>query len=277
MKISPWIRCLLFVSLMAGCGGSEQLASLEQEITNGVVVAGADYPSTVLLYRRILENGQFKGAATCTGTWISPHQILTAAHCTGEGVSDASGSVEALQMGVIEITDHTLLPKPTKMVAVVKAAYRDKRWEKKKGSNPYDLAILEMAEPKPDEPPRQPVRISGTGAKVGDPISIVGYGFNNMTTFGKGGDDLKRVGANTIDRKANGFLTISGTAGPGKGDGKDSSAGNGDSGGPMFLGDALVGVASSGGTTLFGPVESDYVDLHSTTAQEFLAGFDLSW
>ncbi len=281
MRQSAVLPVVVLGFLAFGCGSvdsDDSLGSNSSGITNGIVLQETDAPSVVLLYRRVIVNGQLQGASTCTGTWITPRKVLTAAHCTGDGPSDGEGKVQDLQMAIIEITDHTAKPKTTRAVAWVTQAIRNKLWEKKRGSNEYDLAILEMSDPQPGAPARVPVRMSEATAKRGDSISIVGYGFNNMSTFGRSGDDHKRLGRNTVAKVANGFLTIQGTTGPGIGDGTNASAGNGDSGGPMFLGEALVGVASSGGSSgLLRSAEADYVDLHSANSKAFLSKFDLSW
>ncbi len=265
------------LSLIAACGPNPSQKS-DLNITNGRIVLDSDYPEVVNLYRRVYQNGKVKGGATCTGTWVAENTILTAAHCTGDGPSDANGLVENVEIVVFEITDHTTKPKATKGITRVVAAYRNKLWEKDKSFNRYDLAILKTQEIQANERPRGAIAISSVPAKLKDSVEIIGFGFNNMSNFGKSGDDLKRVGRNVIDSVSDGFYGLTGevkdVASGATGEG--SSAGQGDSGGPMLLNGQLVGVASGGGVGgIFARGQASYVNLSSPESQAFLKSFGL--
>ena len=72
------------------------------------------------------------------------------------------------------------------------------------------------------------------------------------------------MGFNQIDSVKNGFINTTGEVKDKSGgaDGQNVSSGEGDSGGPMFLNGAIIGVASSGGTEgIFGRGSSSHVDL----------------
>lgn len=257
----------------AGCGDK---AMTDLDVTNGTIIAESERPEVVNLYRRVYENGKLRGGSTCTGTWIGPNTILTAAHCTGDGPSDAAGRVQDAEITIFEVTDHATTPKQTRLVTKVLETWRQKQWEAKKGYNRYDLAILRTAEPSPGERPRVPARISKTPAQRGEAVEIVGYGYYDMSTFGKKGDDLKRVGRNTIASVGDGFIGIVGLVKNSSStpSGENASAGNGDSGGPMFRQGELVGVASAGGTGgIFSRGEASYVDLNTPESKAFLARF----
>jgi secreted trypsin-like serine protease len=269
------ISLVVFSSLLAltACGEN---TTAELKVTNGQIIQESDRPEVVNLYRRVYQNGQLKGGSTCTGTWIDTNTILTAAHCTGDGPSDADGKVSDAQIMVFEVTDHSTMPKQTKLITKVLEVYRNKQWEAKKGYNRYDLAILKTEDKKADERPRGEARISRVAPLKGEAIEIVGYGYYDMSTFGKKGDDQKRVGRNKIDSVSNGFINIAGEVKDKSGGatGEASSAGQGDSGGPMFRKGELIGVASGGGTGgLFGRGEASYVDLNSEDSKAFLARF----
>lgn len=269
------ISLVMFSSLLTltACGNS---SSSDLKVTNGQIIAENDRPEVVNLYRRVYQNGQLKGGSTCTGTWIGKNTILTAAHCTGDGPSDADGKVQDVEIVVFEVTDHATMPKKTKLVTKVLESYRNKQWEAKKAFNRYDLAILKTADKAADERPRGEARLSQMAPVKGEAIEIVGYGYYDMSTFGKKGDDQKRVGRNKIAEVRDGFINIVGEVKDktGGATGEGASAGNGDSGGPMFRKGEMIGVASGGGTGgIFSRGEASYVDLSSPDSQEFLARF----
>ncbi len=263
------------IALLVGCGSGPQPIS-DLDIANGKVIVEGDFPSVVQLFRKVYVNGKRRGASLCTGAWIADDLILTAAHCTGEGSSDEQGLVENLEMYVVEITDHDASPKSSKLITTVVDAWRIKAWEKRKKSNRFDLAVLQTQPRKSNERPRVISEISKFPANKDDTVTLVGYGYHNITRWSAKGDDRKRVGYNTIDAYRNGFIDISGQAKDKSGgaDGQDANAGMGDSGGPMFHDGAIIGVASSGGTSgLAGRGSSSYVDLHSEESLQFLKRF----
>ena len=266
---------LTVVSILVGCGYSPETLS-ELEIANGKVISESQYPAVVQLFRKVYVNGRRKGAALCTGTWIAEDLILTAAHCTGDTISDDKGRIHNLEMYVVEVTDHQAKPKTSRLITTVTAAWREKSWEKTKGSNRFDLAILQTAPKRVSERSRRAAAISRLPVKRNSNVTLVGYGYHNITRLAGKGDDRKRVGYNTVDAVRRGFIEISGrskdkVAG---GDGQDANAGQGDSGGPLFHDGFIVGVASSGGTSgLFGKGSSSYVDLHSEASRAFLSNF----
>ncbi|MFW7380032.1 MAG: trypsin-like serine protease [Oligoflexus sp.] len=277
MKLKYLCAFVAMSGLSISCGSSSFDHS-DLDITNGLIIAEDEYPAVVNLYRRVYKNGKLQGGSVCTGTWVAANTILTAAHCTGDGSSDANGKVSDLEMMVFEISNHDTMPKETRLISYVTEAYRLKQWEQKKGYNRYDLAILKTEEPKPGEKARSYLPISKTAAKAGDAIEIIGYGYYDMSMFGKKGDDKKRVGRNTVANVSGGFLNIKGelknsSGGP---TGENSSAGQGDSGGPMLLNGALVGIASGGGSSgIFPRGEASYVDLHSEESRLFLEKWGL--
>jgi secreted trypsin-like serine protease len=269
------ISLAVFSSLLALTACGEATRS-ELKVTNGEIIQESDRPEVVNLYRRVYQNGQLKGGSTCTGTWIGENTILTAAHCTGDGPSDADGKVSDAEIVVFEVTDHSTMPKKTALVTRVVEVYRNKQWEAKKGYNRYDLAILKTEDKAANERPRDEARLSRVAPLKGEAIEIVGYGYYDMSTFGKKGDDMKRVGRNKIADVSGGFINITGEVKDktGGATGEAASAGQGDSGGPMFRQGEVIGVASGGGTGgLFARGEASYVDLNTSDSRAFLARF----
>jgi secreted trypsin-like serine protease len=261
--------------MLGACGEAPQETGT-LKITNGRVIEESQRPEVVNLYRRVYQNGKLKGGATCTGTWIGENTILTAAHCTGDGPSETDGKVPGVEIMVFEVIDHTTTPKKTRLITPVVEVYRNSKWDAKKGFNRYDLAILKTAPQKSGERQRGLAKIGTEKPQKGDVIELVGYGYYDMSPFGKKGDDLKRVGTNTIAGIQNGFLNITGEIKNKNGGatGEHVSAGQGDSGGPMFHDGKLIGVASGGGSGgIFAKGEASYVDLNSEESQAFLARF----
>lgn len=265
------------VLIVTACGSPSPRAQLwDLKVTNGRIVEESDYPQVVNLYRRVYANGQLQGGSTCTGTWIGPNTILTAAHCTGDGPSDADGLVQNIESMVFAITDHTSSPKKTQLITPVLSAYRNRQWETKKGYNRYDLAILTTAEAKEGERPRATMSLSKVQAAAGDAVEILGFGFYDMSTFGKKGDDHLRIGRNRLASVKDGFLNIRGEIKDqaNGATGESASAGSGDSGGPILRAGQQIGVASGGGSSgIFNQGEASYVDLNSPESRAFLARF----
>ncbi|MCX6130743.1 MAG: trypsin-like serine protease [Proteobacteria bacterium] len=249
MQAMHWgvFASVLFVT---ACGSPSPRAELwDLKVTNGRIVEESDYPQVVNLYRRVYANGQLQGGSTCTGTWIGPNTILTAAHCTGDGPSDADGLVQNIESMVFAITDHTSIPKKTQLITPVLSAYRN---------------------------PRAMMSLSKVQAAAGDAVEILGFGFYDMSTFGKKGDDHLRIGRNRLASVKDGFLNIRGEIKDqaNGATGESASAGSGDSGGPILRAGQQIGVASGGGSSgIFNQGEASYVDLNSPESRAFLARF----
>lgn len=84
------VRHLLGIGALAltACSSDVQEAAdgkIEQPIVRAAAQGGKD--QVVLLYMRTVSNGQFR-SRTCTGTYIGPRLVLTAAHCMSNVVSN---------------------------------------------------------------------------------------------------------------------------------------------------------------------------------------------
>jgi hypothetical protein len=146
------------------------------------------------------------------------------------------------------------------------------------GVNGYDLAIVNF--PARTAPAISP--IASQTPELGSPFVIVGYG-NNENFFtadgnsqGGNGSGVKRFGSNELQLVDDGMLVFAGI--PSKdlqaAPGELVSSGSGDSGGPMFVGNQIVGVTSGGGLAVVPSGEtisiSRYVDLNSDVSRAFL-------
>ena len=126
--------------------------------------------------------------------------------------------------------------------------------------------------------------ISVEAPKVGEAFTIVGYGNNmnfidNSGVLNGAGAGVKRAGSNRISKVSGGMISFAGLTGTVEIEGMEAgqyvSSGSGDSGGPMFVNDKLVGITSGGGLSQTQDgIEiaiSLYVDLNSPQSKQFLA------
>jgi secreted trypsin-like serine protease len=260
-KVSGIVRgavSLGVIGLAAACGVAPADRS-EVKVTNGREVGETEYPSVVLLYDKTQ-------GAICTGTFITPTVVLSAAHCTMGGKVDADGNVD-LKLAIIKISDAA--EKKAELVAESTAIVRNPLWDKNGGNvNKYDLSLITF----PEGTAQAVSAIASTPAKAKDKFTIVGYGLNQMKDVSKGDSaGVKREGVNTVSSVSGGFIQFTGKDSTTSGDGTDSSSASGDSGGPLFINGKVAGVTSGGGWGGFGRTRSLYVDLWSTESRAFLA------
>lgn len=254
------------VSLISAFACQKAVPTLSQPlVTNSVEISEQDYPSVALL---ILN--QASGQSNCTGTFISSSVVLTAAHCV-EGLKDPKN-------GPLYYARHDAEGK-IYAVALAQSATQYPGYDIKIGSGANDLAIVRF--PEGTAPAISEI---GVSPSIGDPFTIVGYGNNDFTYRPTGelqqasGALTLRSGSNVIYKSENDILYFAGVSRAsvrGLQPGTEVSAGQGDSGGPMFVDGKLVGVASGvgyGGNDPSGVqiAVSAYVDLNSWTSQEFL-------
>ncbi|MGE0173409.1 MAG: trypsin-like serine protease [Oligoflexales bacterium] len=224
------------------------------KITNGVETSTDEYPSVVNVY--------------ATVTALSPRMVLGAAHSVIEPLdrNDPNLVENGLQKRTPGPRYRYLDPVTGKNLQPIVTFAHPGADGKVSG---WDLAIAIFDRDVFQGPFAS---ISDRPAEVGDEITIVGYGLNNLvnnTGFG-----TKRKGNNTIDEVApTGLLNFSGeiqNTEESGGTGENSSSGSGDSGGPAFAKDTtkLVGV-TSGGLIVDDKKISRYVNLHSQASKLF--------
>ncbi|MFW7379972.1 MAG: trypsin-like serine protease [Oligoflexus sp.] len=258
MKFSQKMRGFTLVMALAGltaaCGGEAPKEGSKIKITNGMEIPNGEFPSVVLLY-------DAAAGSICTGTFVTETIVLTAAHCSMSGRVDSDGNVD-MTMSIIEITDAA--NKEAEVVGTSTKVVRNPQWDRNgKNVNRYDLGLVYFER----GVARAVSEIASKPARSGDQFTIVGFGLssNDQSTAG-----IKRMGENRVSSMSGGFIQFTGKSGTTNGDGTDSSAGSGDSGGPLFINGELAGVTSGGGWGGFGRTRSLYVDVHSDTSKEFL-------
>jgi V8-like Glu-specific endopeptidase len=223
---------LLLLSVLAiGCSDPTTGAS-QQAIVGGTGDSGD--PSVLLMFAGQQTNQMFQGG-TCTSEVISPHALLTAAHCVvdfGTGahfrVMTGSGGLAGFHTG----TSYT-----------VKEAHAHPDYVK----NPdpglgHDVAILITDAAMPLTPlplHRDPV----TDDMVGKPVRMVGYGITSTDAADSG--EVKRQTTTTLSDYDGSLLIFNDNAAHGTCEG--------DSGGPAFQTlngvETIIGITSFGDTT----------------------------
>ena len=219
-----------------GCKPRGVAAVSGVKVTNGIDTD--DYPAVVMLVNA-------EEATVCTGTFVTSATLLTAAHCLGH---DKSGS---------------LLFGDTPSIA----AYFTGAVGEEAALKPTDLAIVLF--PPETAPAIQP--LASTAAAAGDAVTLVGYGRSIARRSETSGD--KRFGTNRLEKIEGGFLQLTGVAAAtaGVAPGERAASAKGDSGGPLLIDGAIVGVDSGGATDGANLKHSRYVDLFSPMSCATLA------
>lgn len=179
----------------------------------------------------------------CTGTFVSPTTILTAAHCADKGFTFKG----------VRTLSHESMPESL-----------NKPWS-------FDTDVRLLVFPKAVAPAWIPV---STKSMLGDEdVLIAGFGIYDMIE--KKGDGKFRYGTMTLRGfEAKGQLLVSDglSAEAVKGQlGDQSGIGPGDSGGPMFRDGQLVGIAAAvSGNGVEGQHKSIHVNLTHPKVKAFL-------
>ncbi len=256
-----------FISLfsLSGCGARSDTSKLK--ITNGMDVKETIYPSVVKI--KALGGGALSG---CTGTFVTPNQVLTAAHCL-EGLTPDNAAIFAAKYGA-DGQEVTSFEADSFQIHPL--------YDPNAKPNPYDLAVVNF----PRHSASKISLIASQRAPLNVWVQLVGYGDNENFYDEKGeltgsGDGQKRIGTNKLLAYDSDMIRIDGV--PGKSDkvnpGLQSCSGRGDSGGPLFYNSStLIGVDYGGGllkdTAEDGSVTyscfSLYVDLNLEENVKFL-------
>ena len=242
------------------------------QVANGRSALAGEYPEVVLL-----QDQTKKGL--CSGTFIDATTVLTAAHCTmwSKEVDPDTFEVKNLSFHIVKVID--IAKKEFETLATSTAVYRNPKWDQAVKMiiiNPYDLAIVKFEnDPSPVE-----AAIATEKPAVGNPITIVGYGLDYVPnkfawSIDKSSVGVKRVGVSKVGMLMNGLISLKGTTKTTSADGSNASPSMGDSGGPLFSHEKLIGVTSVGGRF---PIILDFavgvfVDLTSSDSQTFLSRF----
>ncbi|HEX8952642.1 MAG TPA: trypsin-like serine protease [Polyangia bacterium] len=215
---------------LAGCtGAAAGPAVLEEGIIGGT--SDTSDPAVVLLYMTV--PGQ-SGGSLCTGEIVSPHVVLTAAHCTGGENPAVTNAVWRVYLGA-DFSKATAAD----LLAVKEAHYNSKfDINNLPAGNDVGVAIMQSALPSTIAPlPYN--RASMDSGFDGNLVRFVGYGLDNAAA--QTGAGVKRTTTTTLTDHTALVLHFA--------DATHETC-NGDSGGPalMTLGgkDTIVGLTSYG-------------------------------
>ena len=267
-KIGCAVFPLFLVMLPGACSVADHPAS-SLKVVNGKVISVTEYPEVVLL-------GTEEGKLLCSGTFITPSIVLTAAHCTkkSEQVDPATHQIRDLTLTILRQDNPAAMT--YSIAAVSLAAYRSPRWDNEFPLhllNKYDIAAIRF----PADTSAYVHEISHVKPQAGDPFVIVGYGIDYVPgrfdfTIDRSSAGIKRMGTNTVRAVADGMISFYGPTRTTETDGVHSGSSKGDSGGPMFVNNRLVGVTSGG---RFDSLSDDrrttyYTDVTSDDSTDFL-------
>mgnify|MGYP000550068276 CR=1 FL=1 len=154
------MQYLFFLIFVISCSQSTN-PKLPEPLEGDLAISTQTLPGVV----KVLSN------VACTGAFVSPRAVLTAAHCLQQG-------------GPYHIRSHGINLTTTKAYAMAQTAQSGKN----------DLGILVM------DPPIAPEKVVPIGRlpKVGETLNLIGYGCNNTET--RGGAGIKRMGTNVLVR-----------------------------------------------------------------------------
>jgi secreted trypsin-like serine protease len=219
------------IALLGGCGAPPAVGSVVSPIINGT--DDTNDPAVVMVLAQVPGSMM---ASLCTGEVVSPHVVLTAAHCVDPAVVMAGAQF------VVFIGQQLSQSSPNSDFLTVKETHFLDGFDGMSPQNGKDVGVVILANPTTIVPVpynRTPLPAS----MVGSPVRLVGYGLNS-------GDDTQGTSAGTR-REAPTKLAHLDDLFVGLGDGSHGIC-EGDSGGPAFMSfdgrERIVGVTSFGFT-----------------------------
>jgi secreted trypsin-like serine protease len=263
MKRSSFVFAL--AALAACTGAPSTVGTASQGIINGTTDSGD--PAVVLLFAA--QSGS-NMASLCTAEIISPHVLLTAAHCVAPATV-GTGVTFHVYIGAVFTT-----PVPANMLLTVKETHFDSAFDSMHPENGHDVGVVILT----DATTIAPIAYNRTAiptSMVGSAARLVGYGITSGSDTMGTSAGTRRQAPSTLAKLDNLFVGL-----------QDGSHGicEGDSGGPAFMSfggtERIVGVTSFGfnGCPLTSP-QAGYeagndtrIDMYASFIDGYVAMFD---
>jgi secreted trypsin-like serine protease len=220
VAVAVAMRNIILITLLS-ISSASFAGGIDSPVVGGTTVPVGEYPDVALVVAPM---------ALCTGTLIAPDVVLTAGHCIDTNPKEVLiGSVDYTQQ--------------TGEVIPVKSATAYPSWDSQ-----FDVGVLVLDHDSKAKP--RPIAAACTAKQlaVGANVKLVGFG---LTTAAGNGDNTKLHQATLVvsDPSCTSDPSCAAAVAPNAefiagGEGKDSCFG--DSGGPIYLDNALIGVVSRG-------------------------------
>lgn len=241
------------------------LVSTACQAVDGAAVDDVGVSSEAILGGDSPSPGQFptvvgivigQGQGVCTGTFIAPDLILTAAHCISPQIVGLANQ-EQVTAATSVWFDTTFLGSGTSVAAADTIPHPSFN----QPGDP-DVGLIRLAQPRTEREP-SPINLDPGAVPVGTTVDMVGYGVDDS---GQAGEIQYLTDKTSVSCAASGFsdstfICFNQQDGTGKC--------SGDSGGPSFL----AGTSTVVGITSFGDQQCEFfgADMRTDASSSFLA------
>lgn len=245
-------KVLIPLLLLAGCTlPSAPVGSRASAIIGGTT--DTSDPSVVLVYA---QTGS-QGGAICSGEVVSPHMVLTAAHCVDPAVLKTTSAMFAIFLGS-NINDQAQANDNSNWLDVASTAF-DSQFDVNSLQNGHDIGEVTTT----TVIPRALLPIHQTPLSqndVGKALRLVGFGISSGTDTAGSTAGTRRTVGTTVEGVGSNLLYY--------GDSQHNTC-EGDSGGPAFMTingvETIVGVTSFGDQTCAqGGADTDVADYYDS-------------
>jgi secreted trypsin-like serine protease len=231
--ILPWLLLLAggFGMLLTGCVAPTATSSTAQPIIGGTTVTTD--PAVVLLVATIGRSGQ----AYCTAEIVSPHVVMTAAHCVDPSELGGTATFQVFLGADINGS----MGNDQSLYLDVKETHFNSQFDGNQVENGNDVGVAILSAAAPVTPILMN-RTALTNADVGQPLRLVGFGIDSGNDQQGSSAGTKRQVSTPLTSYDSLFIDF-GTA--------QKGTCEGDSGGPAFM--TINGQEVITGITSFGP------------------------
>ena len=264
-----WQFILIFIISVKlySCGNFVTQQQSRLSISGGEVIDSQEFPSVIMLYNEMTHT-------VCTGTFVTHDTVLTAAHCIGENSDEYKEVQHSIRLWESTVVNGVPSFQGTKASVSVHIHPQWISESKRKVVNQFDLGIVLF----PPNTATEVASLAHQSPRSQEKVTIVGYGLPGYLADGSEASvkvGTKRKGVNRIAGLFQGLIYIKDFSQKGPDEGISELNGwartaPGDSGGPMFIDQKLVGITAGGGQISAKKGFSAYVNLHSVSSGNFL-------